>query len=141
MLIAHFDDNALLWDKLLKDISNKQKTKKAISGMINSDRPTRFPPARYIHFLTFFFLFFFFFYKQYLLHGYISEKTFLLYDVRGSSLYISYKVPDFRFLIFFFFSYAPMDDISLEKARFSCLFFMLLDALFLSSKITSGRVF
>ena len=26
-----------------------------------------------------------------------------------------------------------MDDISLEKARFSCLFLMLLDALFLSS--------
>ena len=52
MLIAHFDDNALLWDKLLKDISNKQKTKKAISGMVNGDRPTRFPRARYIHFLT-----------------------------------------------------------------------------------------
>ena len=52
MLIAHFDDNALLWDKLLKDISNKQKTKKAISGVINSDRRKRFPRARYIHFLT-----------------------------------------------------------------------------------------
>ena len=52
MLIAHFDDNALLWDKLLKDISNKQKTKKAISGMVNGDRPTLFPRARYIHFLT-----------------------------------------------------------------------------------------
>ena len=56
MLIARFDDNTLLWDKLLKDISNKQKTKKAISGMINSDRPTRFSPARYIHFLTFFYI-------------------------------------------------------------------------------------
>ena len=52
MLIAHFDDNALLWYRLLNDISNKQKTKKAISGITNSDRPTRFLRARYIHFLT-----------------------------------------------------------------------------------------
>ena len=52
MLIAHFVDNAMLKDKLLKDISNKQKTKKAIDGMINSDRPTRFLRARSIHFLT-----------------------------------------------------------------------------------------
>ena len=52
MLIAHFVDNALLKDKLLKDISNKQKTKKAIDGMTNSDRPRRFPCARSIHFLT-----------------------------------------------------------------------------------------
>ena len=52
MLIAHFDDNALPWHKLLKDISNKQETKKAINGTINSGRPTRFPRSRYIHFLT-----------------------------------------------------------------------------------------
>ena len=52
MLIAHFDDNALSWNKLPKDTSNKQETKKAINGTINSDRPTRFPRARYIHFLT-----------------------------------------------------------------------------------------
>ena len=52
MLILHSDDNALLWYRLLNDISNKQKTKKAINGIINSDRPTRFLRARYIHFLT-----------------------------------------------------------------------------------------
>ena len=31
MLIAHFKDNPILWDKQLKDNANRQKTKKAMA--------------------------------------------------------------------------------------------------------------
>jgi len=34
MLIAHFKDNPILWDKQLKDSANRQKTKKAIAPLL-----------------------------------------------------------------------------------------------------------
>ena len=109
MLIAHFDDNALLWDKLLKDISNKQKTKKAISGMVNGDRPTRFPRARYIHFLT--------------CTGMSLRKRF--FCMMSGAVLCIFRIRCQMFDSFnFFSSYATMDHISLQKARFSCLLFV-----------------
>ena len=109
MLIAHFDDNALLWDKLLKDISNKQKTKKAISGMVNGDRPTRFPRARYIHFLT--------------CTGMSLRKRF--FCMMSGAVLCIFRIRYQMFDSFnFFSSYATMDNISLQKARFFCLLFV-----------------
>ena len=34
MLITHFEENPILWDKRLKDSANKQKTKKAMAPLI-----------------------------------------------------------------------------------------------------------
>ena len=34
MLIAHFKDNPILWDKQLKDKANRQKTKKAMTTLL-----------------------------------------------------------------------------------------------------------
>ena len=34
LLIAHFQQNPILWDKRLKDSANKQKTKKAMAPLI-----------------------------------------------------------------------------------------------------------
>ena len=109
MLIAHFDANALLWDKLLKDISNKQKTKKAISGMINGDRPMRFPRARYIHFLT--------------CTGMSLRKRF--FCMMSGAVLCIFRIRCQIFDSFnFFSSNATMVHISLQKARFSCLLFV-----------------
>ena len=105
MLIAHFVDNALLKDKLLKDISNKQKTKKAIDGMINSDRPTRFPRARSIHFLT-------------------CTRKASLFMMSGAVLCILRITCQIFDSFNFFSSNATMVHISLQKARFSCLLFV-----------------
>ena len=34
MLIAHFKENPILWNKRLKDSANRQKTRKAITPLI-----------------------------------------------------------------------------------------------------------
>jgi len=34
MLVAHFKDNPILWDKLLKDNANRQKTTKAMASLL-----------------------------------------------------------------------------------------------------------
>ena len=40
MLISHFKENAILWDKRLKDNGNKAKTKKAMAPLIVPFRNT-----------------------------------------------------------------------------------------------------
>ena len=43
MLILHFKENAILWEKCLKDNGNKAKTKKTIAPLISRFRNTQ-PP-------------------------------------------------------------------------------------------------
>ena len=126
MLIAHFDDNALLWDKLLKDISNKQKTKKAISGMVNGDRPTRFPRARYIHFLT--------------CTGMSLRKRFFCM-MSGAVLCIFRIRCRCSIRLIFFQVMQPWIIFHYKRHDFFVFFLFLLEALFLPSKVTSERVF
>ena len=38
MLIAHFKDNPILWDKHLKDSANRQNTKKAMAPLLASTK-------------------------------------------------------------------------------------------------------
>ena len=126
MLIAHFDDNALLWDKLLKDISNKQKTKKAISGMINGDRPMRFPRARYIHFLT--------------CTGMSLRKRF--FCMMSGAVLCIFRIRCQIFDSFNFFQVMlPWFIFHYKRHDFLVFFLFLLEALFLSSEVTSERVF